>query len=70
MLAPMLLTEEEIAAHRQTGRAGGVERARRLSPERRVEIALRAARARWGLCMDCGAKMVDCGCDDGGGPCS
>lgn len=33
---------------RRGGLAGGVERARRLSPERRAEIARAAARARWG----------------------
>lgn len=29
------------------GRNGGLERARRLSPERRAEIARRAAKVRW-----------------------
>ena len=33
---------------RAGGKKGGVERARRLSPERRREIAVRAAAARWG----------------------
>jgi len=37
-----LLTCEE------TGRMGGLTRARKLSPEQRREIARRAAQARWG----------------------
>lgn len=33
---------------RKSGRRGGRARARKLSPERRSEIAAKAARARWG----------------------
>ncbi len=39
--------EKELGVWRH-GAAGGVARASKLTPERRQEIARRAARARWG----------------------
>lgn len=38
----------QVAAGRAGGRKGGKARAERLTPERRAEIARKAARARWG----------------------
>ena len=37
-----------VALGKLGGKKGGPARARKLSPERRVEIALKAARKRWG----------------------
>jgi hypothetical protein len=39
---------EAVARGRKGGQRGGAERAKRLTPERRSEIARAAARARWG----------------------
>jgi hypothetical protein len=38
----------QVPAGRAGGRKGGVERAKRLTPEERSEIARKAAEARWG----------------------
>lgn len=38
----------QAKAGRSGGRKGGTERAKRLTPERRSEIARKAAEARWG----------------------
>jgi hypothetical protein len=40
--------EELSSAAAQLGSAGGKKRAETMSPERRAEIAQKAARARWG----------------------
>jgi hypothetical protein len=42
------LESQQAKAGRSGGRKGGAERARRLTPERRSEIARNAAEARWG----------------------
>ncbi len=40
--------DEKLAERaRKAGRAGGPARARKLTPERRAEIARKAARSRW-----------------------
>ncbi len=46
----MFVMAEETASLsiQEVGRRGGLSRARNLSPERRHEIARRAAEARWG----------------------
>ena len=36
-----------VALGKLGGKKGGLARAKKLSPERRTEIALKAARARW-----------------------
>jgi len=37
----------KINKHDYIGRAGGIARAKKLSPERRKEIAVKAAQKRW-----------------------
>jgi hypothetical protein len=38
---------QQVKAGRAGGRKGGVERSKRLTPERRSQIARHAAKARW-----------------------
>lgn len=44
---PPVRNEAAVALGRLGGKKGGAARAKSMSPERRVEIARKAARARW-----------------------
>ena len=44
---PPVKNEAAVALGRLGGKKGGAARAKSMSPERRVEIARKAARARW-----------------------
>jgi hypothetical protein len=44
---PQEAESQQVRAGRVGGRKGGTERAKRLTPERRSEIARAAANARW-----------------------
>lgn len=63
MLAVMQTNLSEAA--RALGQRGAAIVNQARSPERRSEIARRAARARWGLCLKCGSPAgthsFDCG---------
>ena len=45
---PQESERKQVKAGRAGGHKGGAERAKRLTPERRSEIARKAAEARWG----------------------
>lgn len=45
---PPASESKQAKAGRSGGHKGGTERAKRLTPERRSEIARKAAKARWG----------------------
>jgi hypothetical protein len=64
----MLSPEDVRAALKEIGRKGGLARAKALTPERRKEIARRAALARHGRCMDCAQPKAECACMERAAP--
>lgn len=48
----VMADQTEVLSIKEVGRRGGLSRARNLTPERRQDIARRAAEARWGKKAD------------------